>query len=822
MWEDLEGRRLLAAAVVSVSAGKLTVTGTPGADDVSVTRVNGKLAVSINHGSPQIISSAVTSILLKGTGGNDHLAISDDVVINASLSGGDGNDSLRGGGGNDTLSGDGGNDTLDGGKGGDLFLGGAGVDTADYSSRTNGIVIGIGTLPDDGEKGEHDNVQWDTENITGGSGNDSITASTPDNTIRGGAGNDTINAQMGNDFVDGGDGNDVINGFAGNDILIGGAGNDSIIGGKGNDILNGGAGDDNLFGGDSTVNPQLSVLPDKDLLLGGDGNDVIDGGIDDDTAIGGIGNDTISGGTGNDQIDGEEGNDSISGNDGNDTLLGGLDDDVISGGMGIDCLSGSNGNDLLTDTGVTPPDPVGTDDPTLDPAAITAAATDFVIDPNEVQPAILSGGSGDDTLMADAGPAILQGDDGNDSIVSGDGNDVLDGGLGDDTLQGNGGRDTLTGGAGDDSLDGGDDNDVFVNNDGEADTLIGGDGTDFAQVEEAQADDISGVEGRYDQPEDSTVVDPNDPFGSGEDPTPAASEFVGPLRDPQLFLATAVVVGGQLKISGAVTGTGAAVNDVVQVTQNVSTIDVTQNGVLTSFPVGSVTSLLVDLGGGNDTCILELSSGKSSVTRPATITGGSGNDTLRGGSGNDLIAGAAGNDVITGGAGNDTLSGGSGNDVLNGGSPVLTTVDGRDVFQGGDGAGDYVDYSYRTNNLVLKLDGLANDGAAGENDLIGNDVEYVLGGRADDLIVGNALANLLSGGGGADTLKGEGGNDQIVASYTKDTKVDNVFGNAGYDYLFLEDKVRDNYNGTLGTDFFRVEPNPNTGQPLDVLVPDQV
>jgi hypothetical protein len=70
-------------------------------------------------------------------------------------------------------------------------------------------------------------------------------------------------------------------------------------------------------------------------------------------------------------------------------------------------------------------------------------------------------------------------------------------------------------------------------------------------------------------------------------------------------------------------------------------------------------------------------------------------------------------------------------------------------------------------------------------------------------------------------MKGGGGNDQMVASYTKDTAVDNVFGNSGYDYLFLEDKVRDNYNGSLSTDFFRVEANPLTGLPLDVLVPDQ-
>ncbi|HYO09460.1 MAG TPA: calcium-binding protein [Tepidisphaeraceae bacterium] len=816
MLEGLERRRLLAAAV-SVVAGKLTVAGTDGADAVSVAKSGNSLIVTVDGGTPATFSGAISSILLKGNGGDDLLTITDALTLKASLQGGNGNDTLRGGGGSDSLDGGAGNDRLDGGKGSDLFRGGAGADSADYSARTAKVTVGIGNLFDDGEANERDNIQWDVEVLIGGSAGDSLKASTPDNTILGNGGNDTLWAQEGKDFVDGGAGDDVIEGKGGDDTLVGGAGNDRIVGGKGGDIVNAGIGDDTLVGGDADGG--AGELPDKDLLLGGDGSDLASGGAGDDTLIGGVGDDSLNGNAGNDEAAGEEGNDLLAGNDGNDTLDGGLDDDVIEGGAGVDTLVGSNGNDSLHDTGVTPLDP---DDGGVTPPAEGEEPT-LPIDP-EIAPALLSGGSGDDTLVADAGPALLQGDDGYDVLVSGGGSDVLDGGLDDDTLFGNAGRDTLTGGGGADSLSGGAGNDLFVNNDGEGDVLDGGDDLDLGQVEESLLDQFSSVEGRFDQPLDDTIIDPNDPTGAEEPPPPNGG---GPINRPlpelvaMLDQPAPVVMSGQLRLSGATTTTGGAVNDLIQITQNASSLDVSYNGNFKSYPVASISSVFIDTGGGNDTVILELSKGTSSLTKPATVTGGSGNDTIRGGSGSDLLAGAAGNDSITGAGGNDTVSGGDGNDILIGGSPVLLTSDGKDTFQGGGGAGDYADYGFRSNNLVLTLDGKANDGAGAEGDLIGADVEYAIGGRGNDLLVGNAGVNLLAGGGGADTLKGGGGNDQIVATYTKDAAIDNVFGNAGYDYYFLEDKVRDNYNGTLATDFYRTDFNALTGQPLDVLVTDQ-
>lgn len=76
----------------------------------------------------------------------------------------------------------------------------------------------------------------------------------------------------------------------------------------------------------------------------------------------------------------------------------------------------------------------------------------------------LSGGSGNDYLVGDAGwdyivggdgNDILEGWAGNDDIYGGNGHDLLDGGSGSDYLFGQAGNDLLGGGSGDDLLNGG-------------------------------------------------------------------------------------------------------------------------------------------------------------------------------------------------------------------------------------------------------------------------------------------------------------------------------------------------------------------------------
>jgi Ca2+-binding RTX toxin-like protein len=77
---------------------------------------------------------------------------------------------------------------------------------------------------------------------------------------------------------------------------------------------------------------------------------------------------------------------------------------------------------------------------------------------------------------------------------------------------------------------------------------------------------------------------------------------------------------------------------------------------------------------------------------------------------------------------------------------------------------DTLDYSARTANLVIKIDGQANDGQLNEQDNVSWDVEVIRGGRANDSIVAEQtrfIQNVFVGGLGNDTLDGGGGEDTL-------------------------------------------------------------
>ena len=66
--------------------------------------------------------------------------------------------------------------------------------------------------------------------------------------LSGGDGNDVISAGSNDDDVDGGNGDDILMGNGGNDKIAGGAGNDVIYGGDGKAKIDGGKGADSIFG----------------------------------------------------------------------------------------------------------------------------------------------------------------------------------------------------------------------------------------------------------------------------------------------------------------------------------------------------------------------------------------------------------------------------------------------------------------------------------------------------------------------------------------------------------------------------------------------
>jgi hypothetical protein len=158
----------------------------------------------------------------------------------------------------------------------------------------------------------------------------------------------------------------------------------------------------------------------------------------------------------------------------------------------------------------------------------------------------------------------------------------------------------------------------------------------------------------------------------------------------------------------------------------------------------------------------------------------------------DTMSAAGGNTLLTadtipiaidaaGGSATDNLDGGSGNDTFRG-------FLGSDVFQG-DGGRDIVTYAERSaaEPVAVTLEGTPNDGAMGEGDLVGLDIEDIEGGAGNDQLTGNAAANLLLGKTGNDRLTGGAGEDELR-------------GGAGDDTLRARDGAADNAACGAGND----------------------
>ncbi len=346
------------------------------------------------------------------------------------------------------------------------------------------------------------------------------------------------------------------------------------------------------------------------------------------------------------------------------------------------------------------------------------------------QAVTIEGGVSADTLSNDSSlhNVILDGGAGPDTLYAGSGGDVLAGGADADALYGAAGPDRLTGADGADQLYGADGADVIDAGTGD-DQLYGGAGDDT----------LAGGSGT-----DLLVA------GSGNDNADA-----GPGND--------TIAGGD----GGDALAGRDGDDV---------LDGQAGNDTSSGDAGN--DALTD-GDGND-----------------TLTGGDGNDALRGGSGADTLGGGQGADDLDGGdqadtqrgdAGDDRLTGGDGNDDLDGGdgNDTLAGNNGADRLAGASGA-DVADYSAVTSAVRVSLNGLSDDGFAGEADNVAADVEVLVGGGADDALALGAAAGTLRGGPGDDVLTGGPGLDGLDGGMGNDTLdgglgADAIAGAAGTD-----------------------------------------
>lgn len=216
--------------------------------------------------------------------------------------------------------------------------------------------------------------------------------------------------------------------------------------------------------------------------------------------------------------------------------------------------------------------------------------------------------------------------------------------------------------------------------------------------------------------------------------------------------------------------------------------------------------LVVDLGPGADRATFELPRDLE-----AQVYAGEGDDevgvsggTIFGGPGDDVLRAGPHRASLAGGAGTDRLQGGPSDDYLSArdrdGPEVETAGDGPDVLVGGGGI-DTVGYG-DLSPVHVTLDGVANDGHAGEGDMIAADVEAIEGGRGSDVLVGNAGPNVIRGGAGDDRIEGRDQGDQLDGGSGDDDVAggdghDELTGSAGADRLDAgagEDKVKADEN----------------------------
>ena len=190
------------------------------------------------------------------------------------------------------------------------------------------------------------------------------------------------------------------------------------------------------------------------------------------------------------------------------------------------------------------------------------------------------------------------------------------------------------------------------------------------------------------------------------------------------------------------------------------------------------------------------------------LGGSLGHDSLIGGPGQDRMFGADGRDTLLGGDGRDMLGGGPGDDLLFGGieADALWGTDGNDSLWGeagrdtlGGSTGHDEIHGGADDDEIWGGDGNDSVDGDGGNDTIGLFLgdDSAAGGSGDDELWGAAGNDTLLGGDGADTLGGGGGSDLLDGGAGPDTlwggsEADSLLGGAGNDLL----------NGGSGADSF--------------------
>jgi Ca2+-binding RTX toxin-like protein len=389
----------------------------------------------------------------------------------------------------------------------------------------------------------------------------------------------------------------------------------------------------------------------------------------------------------------------------------------------------------------------------------------------------IDGGAGTDTLfeLGDANMTLtntsLSREGGNTDTISNIEQVNLTGGDGHNTINAAAftGAVTLNGAAGDDNLTSSNSNDRLTGGSG-SDTITGGDGTDLL----VEVLDINMI--LTNSSLTSNSVGNNDILSSIEQASLTggssnnildASAFAGPVTLSGEAGEDNLVGGNSNdRLSGGIgsdtiaggNGTDILV-EVLDINMTLTNSSLTSNSAGNNDILSSIEQASLTGGSGNNTL------NASAFTGSVTLSGGAGADTLTGGTGNDSLGGGDGADYLDGGNGSDSLTGGAGDDAYSVGSGDLIT---ELANQGNDFVYVNTTYTLGANLEHLILVGSATNGTGNNlnnyvagNSSLGNTLAG-LGGN--DTLIGGAGNDSLSGGAGNDTILGGLGNDRVVLS----------------------------------------------------------
>ena len=780
--------------VMTLAAGIYSITGGSGND--SIVAGVGAATISGNGGSDTITaiaaSSSSTAYSVTGGAGNDFITVGqgaftiagvggvDTINVDSSstssstyaITGGTSN-RITLGAGTSTVTGGIGNDSIVAGSGDATILGNGGADTitaisaatdATTYSITGGagndsITLGQGNFIISGNGGA------DTIIVAGSSTSASSYSITGgvSNTVVLGAGSATVTGGLGNDFISAGSGAAVISGNGGQDtinavnaatattsyIIFGGTGNDSITVGQGAIRIAG-------SGGADTITVTNASTFDSTYTINGGASNTIKLGAGTAIVTGGSGNDSITAGSGNATITGNGGSDTITAIAGTASsvysITAGTGNDQFKLGLGTVTLNGGGGADSIT--------VVNQGNYTWSFAtAVSGVSVNMASGFATVSGATetVTGG----TLQTIIGSSF------NDTLVAGSGKTlVLDGGAGGTdsfnlnyagtalapvTLKGNSASANLITFA-NDTVSG-------VNLDITTGLVSGGYG--YGDITGASIKNITGSSFA----DTFTLSSVNATVSGGV----GADSFVAMagLDASSVYSLTGGTSGDRFTLGKGnfvVAGGGGADTIIANTGTTNSVYSITTASGNDSLTIG-LGNYTIDAGGGNDTL---------NFTSQGNITLSFANDTLSGinanlAVGGSITAGAYGSTTLIGGtvqkitgtALDDTLKGSSSTLVLNGGSG------GNDVFDIG-GAGTVAapvtvtGNSNGTNVLTFASDTIGGvtvdlslgnvSGNYGVANISGANIKSVIGSSFNDTITSNSLAVTIDGGGGNDKL----------------------------------------------------------------------